>query len=177
MTTNPSALSSLTSDDVQQPQGAALNSLLSDDNSPSQQAAPSGQVTNDVGQQVVTPRDGESFTDTVNRAKGLQRQREQAGTQQQALDAETATIPAKTAQTLGAAAGIGVAGPALLAAPGEALRGLAPFVEHISGQILEHGTEMATKYPNFVKLMGKLVPGLPLGTLATITYAYEHFKK
>jgi hypothetical protein len=62
-------------------------------------------------------------------------------------------------------------------AGGAALQYLAPLAEHISGQILEHGTELATKYPNFVKLMGKLVPGLPMGTLAAITYAYEHFKK
>lgn len=58
-----------------------------------------------------------------------------------------------------------------------ALNYLAPIAEHISGQILEHGTELATKYPNFVKLAGKLIPGLPVSTLAALTYAYEKLKK
>jgi hypothetical protein len=70
---------------------------------------------------------------------------------------------------LAAASAIGAAGAAAPFA--------APLAEHIAGQILEHGTELATKYPNFVKLAGKLVPGLPLSTVAAITYAYEHFKK
>jgi hypothetical protein len=70
---------------------------------------------------------------------------------------------------LATAAGIGAAGAATPFA--------GPIAEHVAGQILEHGTELATKYPNFVKLAGKLVPGLPLSTVAAITYAYEHFKK
>jgi hypothetical protein len=52
-----------------------------------------------------------------------------------------------------------------------------PFAEHISGKILEHGTELATKYPNFVKLASKLAPSVPFSTLAALTYIYEHFKK
>ena len=55
--------------------------------------------------------------------------------------------------------------------------GLGPLVEHISGRILEHGTELVTKYPNFVKLVTKMAPGVPFSTVAALTYAYEHFKK
>ena len=82
-------------------------------------AAASGQVTNDVGEQVIVPQPGESFADTVKRGVALGKQRQQAGTQQAAIDKETATIPSKTAQTLGGAAVAGAAGPAALAIPGE----------------------------------------------------------
>jgi hypothetical protein len=78
-----------------------------------------------------------------------------------------------TAQAAGEAA-LATGGPIVA---GAALQPMAALAEHLSGQILAHGTELATKYPNFVKLAGKLVPGLPMGTLAAITYAYEHFKK
>ena len=78
-----------------------------------------GVITNDVGNPVVVPQTNESFSDTVKRAIDLQKQREAAGTQQQAIDAETRTIPAKAAQTLLAAPAIGLGGAALLAAPGE----------------------------------------------------------
>ena len=35
---------------------------------PAQQAPPSGEVTNDVGNTVIVPKDGESFADTMKRA-------------------------------------------------------------------------------------------------------------
>jgi hypothetical protein len=70
-----------------------------------------------------------------------------------------------------------LAGAAAIGAGGAAMPFVGPIAEHVAGQILDHGTELATKYPNFVKLAGKLVPGLPLSTVAAITYAYEHFKK
>ena len=66
---------------------------------------------------------------------------------------------------------------ATIGAAGTALPFAMPMAEHISGQILEHGAELATKYPNFVKLAGKLVPGIELSALGALTYAYEHFKK
>jgi hypothetical protein len=78
-----------------------------------------GEITNDVGQKVIVPKDGEAFADTLKRAvayhKSLTPEQQKA-----ALDAETKTMPKKAAQTLGAAATIGVAGPALLATAGEA---------------------------------------------------------
>jgi hypothetical protein len=101
----------------------------------------SGEITNDVGQKVIVPKDGEDFADTVKRAiqyhKSLTPEQQQA-----ALDAETSTIPAKTAQTLGAAATTGVVGPALLAVPGE-LSELA--VKHLAGNVLPGMEEAAAR--------------------------------
>lgn len=78
-----------------------------------------GQVTNDVGQQVIVPKDGESFHDTIQRAVALGKQRIKDGSQQAAIDAEAKTIPGKTAETLAGASAAGVLGPAALAIPGE----------------------------------------------------------
>ena len=86
--------------------------------SESEDPSKTGYLTNDVGNRVIVPLDGESFSDTVKRAiqyhKSLSPDQ-----QQQAMQREVATMPKKTAQTLGAAAGIGVAGPAALAGVGE----------------------------------------------------------
>ncbi len=82
------------------------------------------------------------------------------------------TIPVAAAETLA-----GITGAYGLGSIPELAALAGPFAEHISSQILEHGTELATKYPNFVKLAGKLVPHIPLSTLAAVTWAYEHFKK
>ena len=147
------------------------------DNIQDTQTTPSGQITNDVGQQVVVPKDGESFTDTVNRAKALQQQREQAGTQQQALDAETKTIPAKTAQTLAGAATIGAVGPALLAAPGEIAAGIraVPGVTEALLQNAEKSAgEWAAQYPHLIKIAGTL--GVPTSTAALLGWLYHKSK-
>jgi hypothetical protein len=111
-----------------------------------------GQVTNDVGNAVIVPKDGESFADTVNRAVALTKQRQAAGTQQQAVDAETATIPAKTAETVAAAPLIGAGGTAALAAPGEIASGAEKFLQ-ISEKALEH---LGENYPQLTKLAAKL---------------------
>jgi hypothetical protein len=67
-----------------------------------------GEITNDVGQKVIVPKDGESFSDTMKRAvayhKSLTPEQQQA-----ALDAEAKTIPAKAVEA-------GIGGP--LAAAG-----------------------------------------------------------
>jgi len=88
-----------------------------------------GEITNDVGQKVIVPKDGESFADTLKRAVAYHKSLSPAQ-QQAALDAETATIPTKTAQTLGAAATIGVVGPAMLAAPGEIAEAVPSVLTH-----------------------------------------------
>jgi hypothetical protein len=96
----------------------------------------SGQIQNDVGNTVIVPKNAgtsaeESFSDTLARGVALGKQRKAAGTQQSAIDAEMATVPKKTAQTLGAAAAVGVAGPAALAGAGEATAaGLAKILPH-----------------------------------------------
>lgn len=122
-------------------------SASSQSNDPSQ----TGELTNDVGQKVIVPKAGESFADTVKRA--IQYHNSLTPEQQQAaLNAESSTIPTKTAQTLGAAATIGAAGPAALAMPGE-LPGAAENVLQISEKALEH---IGENYPQLAKLAGKL---------------------
>jgi hypothetical protein len=120
-----------------------------------------GEITNDVGQKVIVPKDGESFSDTLKRAvayhKSLTPEQQQA-----ALDAETKTIPKKTAQTLGAAATIGSVGPALLAAPGELAEALPSVLTHtIDG--VKAVTAWASKNPVqaylLFQVMKELVPG------------------
>src|SRR5580698_8407590 len=69
-----------------------------------------GEITNDVGNKVIVPKDGESFSDTMKRAVAYHNYLT-PDQLQAALDAETKTIPAKTAQTLGAAAAMGAAVP------------------------------------------------------------------
>jgi hypothetical protein len=120
-----------------------------------------GEITNDVGQKVIVPKDGESFADTMKRAvtyhKSLTPEQQQA-----ALDAETKTIPKKTAETLGAAATIGAVGPALLAAPGELAEALPSVLTHTVDGVKAIGT-WATKNPVqaylLFQVMKELVPG------------------
>jgi hypothetical protein len=75
-----------------------------------------GEVDNDVGNKVIVPKEGESFQDTMKRAveyhKSLTPEQQKA-----AIGKEAATIPKKTAETLGAAAAIGAGGAAALASP------------------------------------------------------------
>ena len=61
-----------------------------------QQAAPSGEVTNDVGNTVIVPKDGESFADTMKRAAAYGK----TVTQDQ-INKEMASAPGKVATTLG----------------------------------------------------------------------------
>lgn len=86
---------------------------------PDNQPVQAGEQLNDVGNKVITPKDGEDFSATVQRAVKLGKARQAAGTEQSVINKETATIPSKTAQTLGTAAAAGIAGPAALALPGE----------------------------------------------------------
>jgi hypothetical protein len=76
--------------------------------------AQSGAQVNDVGNLVITPRQGESFADTMQRAAAYGK----TVTPQQ-INAEVQTIPGKAAATLAAAPTLGVAGTAALAGTGE----------------------------------------------------------
>src|SRR6266705_1208960 len=82
--------------------------------SPDTFAAQTGQVTNDVGNTVIVPKDGESFTDTMKRAAAHGK----TVTQDQ-INKELATAPKKAATVLAAAPAIGAGGAAALAVPGE----------------------------------------------------------
>jgi hypothetical protein len=117
----------------------------------------SGQITNDVGNAVIVPKDGESFADTMQRAA----QYGKTVTPSQ-VNEELATAPAKVAQTLGAAAGIGVGGTAALAVPGE-VADIA--LKHLAGNVLpemEYEPAKQTliqalpRVAQFAETMGKL---------------------
>lgn len=116
-----------------------------------------GQVTNDVGNPVIVPKDGESFSDTMARA--VQRGQSLSPAQKQdEVDKEMSTAGGKVATTLAAAPAIGAA----LAAPG-ALYDFA--VKHLAGNVLP-GMEteaakraLATAIPKvteFIDTMAKL---------------------
>lgn len=97
-----------------------------------------GQETNDVGNTVIVPKDGESFSDTVKRATDRTKAIGPAQ-QQQEIDKEVATMPGKTAETLAGAAGIGLAGPGALALVGEigpALQAARQFAQTEAGKDL-----------------------------------------
>jgi hypothetical protein len=121
----------------------------------------SGEITNDVGQKVIVPKDGESFSDTLKRAvayhNSLTPEQRQA-----ALDAETRTMPKKVAQTLGAAATIGTVGPALLAAPGEIAEAVPAVLTHTIEGVKAIGA-WAAKNPVqaylLYNVMKDLIPG------------------
>jgi hypothetical protein len=143
-----------------------------------QQSAPdqSGQITNDVGNQVFVPKEGEDFSDTVKRAvdynKSLTPQQ-----RQETIDKETATIPKKANEVSAAAAGIGIAGPALLAAPGEAvsaIKAIPGATEAILQHLEERAGEIAEQYPNLIKLAEKL--GIPTATAGVFAWLVKHSK-
>lgn len=128
-----------------------------------QTAPPSGEVTNDVGNTVIVPKDGESFADTMARAAAHGK----TVTQDQ-INRETATAPKKVATVVGAAPVIGAGGTALLAAPGE-LYDLA--IKHLAGDVLPGMEEMAARAklaewaPKVAKAataLGVGIPGLKL---------------
>lgn len=138
-----------------------------------QQSAPdqSGQVLNDVGATVVVPKDGESYADTVQRAITRAKQNPDAVSADIAKEATASNLASKSAETLGAAAGIGVAGPAILAAPGEgvaAIKAIPGATEAILQHLEENAAEYAAKYPHLLALAGKL--GIPTTVGGLILY-------
>jgi hypothetical protein len=121
----------------------------------------SGEIVNDVGQKVIVPKDGESFSDTLKRAvayhNSLTPEQRQA-----ALDAETRTMPKKVTQTLGAAATIGTVGPAVLAAPGEIAEAVPAVLTHTIEGVKAIGAWAAKNpVPAYLlyNVMKDLIPG------------------
>ncbi len=106
-----------------------------EDENPFRSADQSGKQTNDVGNTVIVPKDGEKFSDTMKRAAEQGKKTTPAE-----INKEVATMPKKAATVLAAAPAMGAAGTATLAAPGglpgaiEMLETAAkahPFVAHI----------------------------------------------
>jgi len=144
--------------------GSLLDQVAAEDAAGKQQTnnpRQTGEITNDVGQKVIVPKGGESFSDTMKRA--IQYHKSLTPAQQQAaLDAETKTMPKKTAQTLGAAATIGAVGPALLAVPGEIAEAVPSVLTHTVEGVKAIGS-WAAKNPVqaylLFQVMKELVPG------------------
>jgi hypothetical protein len=126
-----------------------------------QTATPEGEQTNDVGNTVIVPKEGESFSGTMKRAavQGKKTTPEQ-------IQAEVKTMPAKVAQVLTAAPAIGAVGAAGLAVTGAAGAELRS-IPNVANALLEHAeahtAEWAAKYPTLMKL------GLSLGIPTTTT--------
>lgn len=136
-----------------------------------------GEIVNDVGQKVIVPKEGESFSDTMKRAV----QYHQSLTPEQrkaAINAETETIPSKAAQALVAAPAIGAGGTAALAAPGEVIQGVRA-IPGIADALLKHAetkaSEWAAQYPNLLGIAKAL--GVPTTTAAVLGWLYHNGKK
>jgi hypothetical protein len=121
----------------------------------------SGYQINDVGNKVIVPKDGENFTDTMKRAVA-HHQSMSPEERKTAYDKEVATMPAKTAQTLAAAASAGLVGPAALAAPGEAMEAIPSVLAHTTSGVKAIGA-WAQKNPVqayiVFQMLKELVPG------------------
>jgi len=122
----PQAPATTSADDVHWEDEDSLGRLAAD---------VTGEQTNEVGNKVIVPKDGESFSDTMKRASVQGKKTTPAEIQK-----EVSTIPKKAATVLAAAPAIGAAGTAALAAPGglpgaiEMLENAAkahPFIAHI----------------------------------------------
>lgn len=138
-------------------QVAAQNTQNAVQNDPSK----TRDIVNDVGNKVIVPKEGESFEDTMKRA--IQYHNSLTDQQkQEALNKEMATIPAKTAQTLGAAATIGAVGPAVMALPGKVAEAVPSVLAHTVDGVKAIGA-WASKNPVqaylLFQLMKELVPG------------------
>ena len=88
-----------------------------------------GYYVDDDHNTIIIPKEGEEYADTVKRAvahyKAMSPDEQQA-----AINREEEHMPSKTAKTLAGAAGIGVAGPAMLALPGEIATALPSVLTH-----------------------------------------------
>ena len=147
------------------PSGSVLDEAMAshtqDHTSATNDPRKTGEIVNDVGNKVIVPKDGESFADTLKRAVAYHKSLTPSQ-QQAALDAETRTLPTKTAQTLGAAATIGTVGPAMLAAPGELAEAVPSVLTHTIEGVKTIGA-WAAKNPvqayMLFQVMKELVPG------------------
>jgi hypothetical protein len=136
-----------------------------------------GEITNDVGNKVIVPKDGESFADTMKRAvayhNSLTPEQRQA-----AIDKELKTMPGKVATTLAAAPVIGAVGSGLLAAPGEIAAGVRA-IPGVTEALLKHAetkaAEWAAQYPNLISVAKAL--GIPASTAGVLGWLYHNSKR
>jgi hypothetical protein len=120
-----------------------------------------GQVTNDVGNTVIVPKEGESFADTMKRAAAYGK----TVTPQQ-INAEVRTMPGKAATVLAAAPVIGAAGAASLAAPGEISGAGERLLQMTESQL----QRFAEAYPHLSKIATHLgISATPVGIYELLT--------
>jgi len=122
-------------------QVAAQQSPQSAPNAGNEQA---GQQTNDVGNTIIVPKDGESFADTMQRAAAFGKTVTQSD-----INKEMATAPKKVAETLVAAPAIGAVGAGLLSVPGE--------LSAVGSQTVNAARALLQAHPEAAKVIGKML--------------------
>lgn len=111
---------------AQQNQGDIFSQIAANGGNVSQEQTPdtTGQMTNDVGNTVIVPKEGESFEDTMNRAvqhgKTLVDKGQLTAEGSKEVGQEVASSPKKVAATLVAAPAIGAAGAGSITGVSEA---------------------------------------------------------
>jgi len=113
-----------------------------------QAQADTGQATNDVGNTVIVPKEGETFADTMQRAATQGKQ-----TTPEQVNAEEATMPKKVAEVLAAAPGIGAGGAAALAGVGEGTAVLKHIADTYGPVAVKAIGDAAQAHPIVAKLL------------------------
>lgn len=107
-----------------------------------------GQVTNAEGNTVITPKDGESFEDTMKRAAAAG-----GNVSQDQINNEVAASPKKVAEVLAAAPALGFGGAAALAGVGEGTAALKHIAATYGPQAVKAIGEAAKAHPIVAKLL------------------------
>jgi len=108
----------------------------------------SGQITNDVGNSVIVPKEGEAFADTMQRAAAQGTQTTPAQ-----VNSELGTAPKKVAEVLAAAPAIGAGGAAALAGLGEGTAVLKHIAETYGPVAAKAIGDAAQAHPIVAKLL------------------------
>lgn len=145
-------------DDHQQQQAATVQAsdngnpfsepLLSEKAEAQATGSDTGTVKNDVGNNVIVPKDGESFADTMKRAAASG-----ATVTQEQIDKGLATAPKKTAEVLAAAPALGFGGASALAGVGEGTAVLKHIASTYGPQAVKAIGEAAEAHPVVAKLL------------------------
>jgi hypothetical protein len=125
-----------------------------------------GEQINDVGNRVIVPKDGESFSDTMKRAADYGK----TVTPKQ-IDAEMQTAPKKAAQVLVAAPLIGAGIPAAEAGLAELPGAGKVILDHLESKAAQY----ASQYPHLVGIAKAM--GIPTTTAGVLLYAHHLFSK
>lgn len=125
-----------------------------------------GEQINDVGNRVIVPKDGESFSDTMKRAADYGK----TVTPKQ-IDAEVATMPKKAATVLAAAPLIGAAIPAAETGLAELPGAGKVIFDHLEKKAAQY----VTQYPHLIGFAKAM--GIPTTTAGVLLYAHHLFGK